>query len=126
MNRIFTKDDVYEVSDFNNVSNVVYKAYLQFKASNVYTGREKIVPMNLTEETIIMTMSFNSLESDLRLTDITNSFEHKKWIERMVFDYEDANRWERQADRLQILINNIKLTMPYCGCGRTGDCNELY
>lgn len=126
MNKVFTKDDTYEVSDFNNISNIVYEAYIQFKASNVYTGREKIVPMNLKEETLIITSSFNSIEEDLKLTDISNSFDRKNWIERMIFDYEDANRWERQADILQTFINNIKLTMPRCGCGRTGECNELY
>lgn len=126
MNKVFTKNDIYEAEDFNRINDVAYRAYIQFKKSGVYTALDYVDKTTIEESTLISTSTFNIIETDLKHTDIIGNFNKKYWNERMVFDYTDANRWERQADILETLINNIQTTMPLCGCGGCGGTDELY
>lgn len=126
MNKVFTKNDIYEADDFNRINDVAYRAYIQFKESGVYTALDYVDKTTIEETTLVSTSTFNIIEIDLKHTDITGNFSKKYWNERMIFDYTDANRWERQADILETLINNIKTTMPLCGCGGCGGTDELY
>lgn len=126
MSKIFTKDDIYEAEDFNRINDIVYRAYIQFKQSGVYAAKDYVDKTTVTEDTLINVSSFNIIETDFKNTDISGQYSKRYWNERMIFDYTDANRWERQADILEILINNIQTTMPLCGCGGCGGTDELY
>ena len=53
MNKVFTKNDIYEADDFNRINDVAYRAYIQFKESGVYTALDYVDKTTIEETTLV-------------------------------------------------------------------------
>lgn len=117
MNKVWKSSDTYEYTDFNRIESITLAAYEKFK-NNMELQDEIEIVTDRTIYSLLGVPEFNRIEKNLEYVDITGTFERRTWEEGAAFSYEDANRWERLADKLQNAIDGIQAIR--CGMYKCG------
>lgn len=115
VSKIFTGLDSYEYSDMNRIEMACRNAYSQFVNSGYVIENIEPCVTNRNAASIIRVSDFQKIERNFRKLDINRKFEYKTWYEGRIFDYTDANRYEKAAELLKSQVDSIQSGWNYCG-----------